>query len=58
MYIIIHFVCKEKAKIQINSSEMVDGLGDWSEAQKGGRLGGSLVEHLPLAQFVILGSWD
>ena len=24
----------------------------------GGHLGGSVVEHLPLAQVVILGSWD
>ena len=26
--------------------------------QSDGRLGGSAVEHLPLAQVVILGSWD
>ena len=28
------------------------------EASREGRLGGSVVEHLPLAQGVILGSWD
>ena len=28
------------------------------KAERRGHLGGSVVEHLPLAQVVILGSWD
>ena len=30
----------------------------FSKINKWGRLGGSVVEHLPLAQDVILGSWN
>ena len=33
-------------------------LGLILEKQGGGHLGGSMVEHLALAQFLILGSWD
>ena len=28
------------------------------KSEEQGHLGGSVVEHLPLAQMVILGSWD
>ena len=33
-------------------------LRAWVKKAEEGRLGGSVVQHLPLAQVMILGSWD
>ena len=36
----------------------MEELGQWSKPKMPGRLGGSVAEHLPLAQVMIPASWD
>ena len=48
----------DRFKISILRTKPKSAHGSLHERQNGGHLGDSVVEHLPLAQVVILGSWE